>query len=563
MPICRSHLPWFNHLIDELGKCPSLKQKVEKARESRPGSHRRTTEWLWNRVDIALELHQQKINRQEFDRTLKGKPQVLGPSTQLPKGADTSAAPAPTDPTVAAAPATREKKKKKKKNKEDSEVPATPAPKGKGKGKSDSTPRRTPRGGRGGNKGDTTPRSDQACHASQRTKEEKARTPCMFYAFGLRKAAKCEFLHDEANKYTGLPPTSLAARKADPKANPKPKPKPKPKAAATIAPLISAMPAAQAQEWIWDTGAGRHLIGKQALKHKAAACLRRTDSPVGFATGGGAREGNQTLSFEGSRLLPKGEQVYVLKECPPALSIGKTVIDGGHLFVWNRLENQPYLVAKADVHRCKLRVPRSTRINATRVVEYVPQFDEQLQPRVASSSTSLSLSPVTTALPSPREGEHPAGEVPLTPIAGGDSVPEGYAPTEIGSDDEDVAIVESYAFAERVRDEPSGRAEEAPAAPEAEPPREPEPPAPARPEEDPRSKEDRLRAEALSEKHLRTHFPENSYCICSVAKTTSADHQPMSPRSQTPRRTILLMLQPSPSSSSQLMTSSLQKVTTM
>ena len=96
----------FNHLIDELDGCPSLKQKVEKARESKPGSHRRTTEWLWNRVDIAVELHQQKINRQEFDR-----------NTQLPKGADTSAAPAPTDPTVAAAPATREKTKKKKKKK--------------------------------------------------------------------------------------------------------------------------------------------------------------------------------------------------------------------------------------------------------------------------------------------------------------------------------------------------------------------------------------------------------------------------------------------------------------
>ena len=91
--------------------------------------------------------------------------------------------------------------------------------------------------------------------------------------------------------------------------------------------------------------------------------------------------------------------MYVLKECPPALSIGKTVIDGGHLFVWDSREDQPYLVAKSDLHRCKMRVPRNARINATRVVEYVPQFDEQLQPRVASSSTSLS--PVTTALPSP------------------------------------------------------------------------------------------------------------------------------------------------------------------
>ena len=52
----------------------------------------------------------------------------------------------------------------------------------------------------------------------------------------------------------------------------------------------------------------------------------------------------------------------------------------------------------------QVEVPRNARINATRVVEYVPRFEEQLQPRVASSSTSLS--PVTTALPSPAEGEH-------------------------------------------------------------------------------------------------------------------------------------------------------------
>ena len=227
------------------------------------------------------------------------------------------------------------------------------------------------------------------------------------------------------------------------------------------------------------------------------------------------------MSFEGSRLLPKDEQVYVLKECPPALSIGKTVIDGGHLFVWDPRENQPYLVAK----RCKLRVPRSARINATRVVEYVPQFEEQLQPRVASANTSLS--PVTTALPSPPEDEHPAGEVPLTPIAGRDTAPEAYEPTEIGSDDEDVAMVESYAFAERVRDELFGRAEEAPEAPEPGPPREPEPPAPApapAPPEEDREMQGRPSARrGPLQKHLRTHFPRNPYCkICSVAKTTSA-----------------------------------------
>ena len=64
----------FNHLIDELDKCPTLKPKVEKARESKPGSHRRTTEWLWNRVHIALELH--FTNRRSIGRSLPGPSRV-------------------------------------------------------------------------------------------------------------------------------------------------------------------------------------------------------------------------------------------------------------------------------------------------------------------------------------------------------------------------------------------------------------------------------------------------------------------------------------------------------
>ena len=111
----------------------------------------------------------------------------------------------------------------------------------------------------------------------------------------------------------------------------------------------------------------------------------------------------------------------------------------------------------------------------------------------------------------------------MTPIAGGDIAPEGYEPTEVGSDDEEAAIVEAYAFAERVRDE---LFRDGAVRPEAAAGPEPAPapaPAPAPPAEDPRSKEERLRAEATSEEHLRTHFPKNPYCkICSVAKTTAA-----------------------------------------
>ena len=67
----------FDHLLDELEKCTALKPKVEKAREAPIGSHRRKPEWLWSKVDLALELHQDKRNRDEFDKSCQFKPAVV------------------------------------------------------------------------------------------------------------------------------------------------------------------------------------------------------------------------------------------------------------------------------------------------------------------------------------------------------------------------------------------------------------------------------------------------------------------------------------------------------
>ena len=81
--------------------------------------------------------------------------------------------------------------------------------------------------------------------------------------------------------------------------------------------------------------------------------------------------------------------MYVLKECPPAQSIGKTVVDQGHLFVWDPREDVPYLVPPDDISRCTIKVPRRARINATRVVEYVPQYDETVIPKLADQPSNL------------------------------------------------------------------------------------------------------------------------------------------------------------------------------
>ena len=64
-------------------------------------------------------------------------------------------------------------------------------------------------------------------------------------------------------------------------------------------------------------------------------------------------------------------------------------MDQGHLFIWDPRENVPYLVPPKDISRCKINVPRNARINASSMVEYVPQYDEVVKPKLAESSTHL------------------------------------------------------------------------------------------------------------------------------------------------------------------------------
>ena len=151
-----------------------MKHRVEKARESAHDSHRRTCAWLWAKVDLAIELAQQKRNRDEFDHDVKLKPAVR----ETGKEAATSALPAETK---------KEKKGNKKAKKEKSGqdtggTPAAPAPKGKSPSKPKPPP---PPKSQGANKGDTnlTPRSKAVSKTAKMSAAEKAKVPCMFYAY--------------------------------------------------------------------------------------------------------------------------------------------------------------------------------------------------------------------------------------------------------------------------------------------------------------------------------------------------------------------------------------------
>ena len=74
------------------------------------------------------------------------------------------------------------------------------------------------------------------------------------------------------------------------------------------------------------------------------------------------------------------------------------------MFIWDPRDERPCFVKKEDVHRCKRKIPRKARINATRVVEFVLQLDETLSP--TSRDPNPSLSPVTaSASPAPKDDD--------------------------------------------------------------------------------------------------------------------------------------------------------------
>ena len=79
------------------------------------------------------------------------------------------------------------------------------------------------------------------------------------------------------------------------------------------------------------------------------------------------------------------------------------------MFIWDPRESVPYLIAPENVNRCRLKVPKNAKICASRVVEYVPQYDEELTP--CSFEPSERLAPVPNAMPASSVGPKTLVEV--------------------------------------------------------------------------------------------------------------------------------------------------------
>ena len=188
----------FNHLIDELEHSAVMAPKVVKAREARLDSHRHTTDWLWSKVELAIQMEQQKRNRFDFDKQLRSKPAAgyFG-TTTFP------------DENIAGAPASAPDPEPESQgsggdDQTEEYMQAAPTPKVELNAEPVGSAPPSPT-----SLGNTTPRGEEAKRAARMTAAEKAITPCMFYAYGSCRAKSCAFLHSDTNRYEGPPPRTL------------------------------------------------------------------------------------------------------------------------------------------------------------------------------------------------------------------------------------------------------------------------------------------------------------------------------------------------------------------
>ena len=286
----------FNHLIDELEHSAVMAPKVVKAREARLDSHRRTTDWLWSKVELAIQMEQQKRNRLDLDKQLRSKPAAgyFGTTTSPDENIAGAPASAP-DPEPENTPEYPESQGSGgdedflpwRDSQTEEDMQAAPTPKAELNAEPVGSTPPSP-----ANLGSTTPRGEEAKRAARMTAAEKAITPCMFYAYGSCRAKSCAFLHSDTNRYEGPHPRTLGKSgktTANVSASVAAVVIPEVVANSATKTVVPAMPfkASKTVPWLWDTAAGRHLIGRQALTPAMRQHVQRSTSPVAFATGGG------------------------------------------------------------------------------------------------------------------------------------------------------------------------------------------------------------------------------------------------------------------------------------
>ena len=191
-------------LFENLKGRPLMSLHIDRFRNSSSSSSKRTWEWLYGKMVDVVDIAQLEENTASISKALAGgnnrvaanaAPKAQAKEKAKPNNGDKS------EQDKAKEKKEREKAKKKEKEKETKEKAraaatvatseaATPAPAAPAKGKG---------------KGKDKPKSPRA-------KEEKAKLPCMFFAYDCcTHGNACEYIHDKNNLYKGPKPRGIKA----------------------------------------------------------------------------------------------------------------------------------------------------------------------------------------------------------------------------------------------------------------------------------------------------------------------------------------------------------------
>ena len=183
-------------LYENVKHHPLMALAIDKIRSARETSSKRAAKWLMQKIDETIELAQQDENTTFVEKAL-----------QTSGGKQVPANPGKPDKNAKASNEKPDKKSKEEKpqNKKDKEKPDKPKKDQKGQPtESSASVNAAPGPSKGAGKG------KKFDSKKQLSKEEKAKEPCMYFAFSsCAKGDKCPYLHDKNNLYKGPKPKSL------------------------------------------------------------------------------------------------------------------------------------------------------------------------------------------------------------------------------------------------------------------------------------------------------------------------------------------------------------------
>ena len=265
---------------------------------------------------------------------------------------------------------------------------------------------------------------------------------------------------------------------------------------------VSSTPArSKGTRWLGDTGTDQDIVG-ESHQVVAKSNIREADVNITLSTANGPITADKSIDTHIPALC-EGFSPYVLKDSPPALSIGQRCLEDGYDFVWGRNDKPIFVRPDSEVVEFKMssRVPflddecypisvpeklvSALRRSIDNIHEYVSQHSFSTPAEKAVDD--IIEAEVEEQLRNPPEPEY-AGEE-----GGTEEGSEEEEPTddeEIRTEDEGVDEIDINPPTDDEQDRVYGN-----------------------------KTEEELRKDAISPEHLFTHRPKNPYCeTCKRAK---------------------------------------------